>query len=72
MISNTLVQNVLHKMDLHDDALNINIGDSIQEMVENWRKNNEDVCCVYGLICVLKNIATELGELRRFMRWTNT
>ena len=67
VISNALVRNFLYQMDLHEEDLNIDIGNWISDMAGHWRMNTWDICCVCGVIQVFLDMVSVYAPVRRLV-----
>ena len=54
-------------MELHEEDLDIDIGNWISDMVSHWRMNTWDICCVCGVIQVFLDMVSVYAAVRRLV-----
>ena len=61
-----LVRQFLEEIELSDTELDLRIGKFITQIALNWRANDDDCVCVESVVYVLRQLASPLGQIRRF------
>ena len=67
-ITDLLVQLMFARIELYDAELDLEIGEVLSDIAQNWRQEIFDECNVGNLIQALRCLRSVVGTLRRLMR----